>query len=74
MRTLVKYEKDPPCSQSSSSTSPSLASSPEVCWATSEAFEAHRAIITRLYIDEAKSLNRVSADMARDYDFRATSV
>ncbi|KAK7972682.1 hypothetical protein PG988_006816 [Apiospora saccharicola] len=68
-RTLIKYEKDPSCSQSSSSASPSLASSPEVCWATSEAFEAHRAIIARLYIDEAKSLNQVSADMAREYNF-----
>ncbi|KAK7916935.1 hypothetical protein PG985_010543 [Apiospora marii] len=74
MRTLPVYEKDSSCTRSSStsSASPSSASSPEVCWATSKDFEAHRAIITRLYIDEAKSLNQVSASMARDYNFRAT--
>ena len=46
----------------------------DLSWATSWEFEAHRDVITRLYINEAKSLHQVVDIMTRDYGFRATSV
>lgn len=43
-------------------------------WAGPEEWVRHRPIIETLYIGEARSLNEVSAILARDYHFHATSV
>lgn len=78
---FAKAPPPPPSTQpssSSSSSSPEASTSTstpsEPCWASPWDFDAHRDVITRLYIHEAKSLNQVAAIMAQDYNFRATSV
>ncbi|KAK6840096.1 hypothetical protein PG987_005962 [Apiospora arundinis] len=76
---FAKAPPPPPSTQpssSSSSSSPEASTSTstpsEPCWASPWDFDAHRDVITRLYIHEAKSLNQVAAIMAQDYNFRAT--
>jgi hypothetical protein len=41
-------------------------------WATPEAWDAHRSIITRLYIDQDRTLKGVMEIMQRDYHFFGT--
>jgi hypothetical protein len=41
-------------------------------WATAEDWATHRLTITRLYVDEGKTLPEVMEIMKRDHSFLAT--